>query len=230
MEVNKAAAGSVTAYDTIASSSGNYADTSNIKVRIDGNDVPVSDYTVTAQAKPFVKGQNIADSEKVLLTAGKGKKVYINLRNFTDNGRDYKEYEFDIKKQIEDLNPKVTYSGGNTIVEIMDITYPLQENTDYIVSSQTSTDANGDSFITVTINGMGSYDGTWESDPIPVTQGPEQVVSLDWDQPAGKDGVRGTYDYDKDMSGETYRISDDWINEVWFANDPTKDMGKVSFR
>lgn len=229
-EVQKAAAGNVTAYDTIASSSGNYADTSNIKVRIDGVDVPASDYTVTAQPKSFVKEQNIADSEKVLLTAGKGKKVYINLRNFTHNGRDYTEYDFDITKQIKDLNPKVTYSGGKTIVEIMDITYPLVENTDYIVSSQSSTDANGDPVIIVTINGMGNYQGSWVSDPIPVTQGPEQVVSLDWTPPAGKDGVPGTYDYDKDMSGETYRISDDWINEVWFANDPTKRYGQGQFQ
>lgn len=229
--VNKAVVtGNVVTPYTTGFDKANYADTSNVKVNVNGYVLPESDYTVTSQPKAFVKGQTIADSEKVMLTAGQNKKAYINFRNFLVDGSEYVEYDFSLSKKIEDLNPKVTYSGGQVQIEIMDITYPLVSPTDYMSTTTSTTDSDGDPAVIVTITGQNNYSGTWTSDPIKVTQGPEKLVNLEYTTSAGVDGIPGVFDYNLDLGGVTYQLENEKIAPVWIQGNPTKKYGKNEFQ
>ncbi|KAI4451524.1 hypothetical protein C823_006084 [Eubacterium plexicaudatum ASF492] len=124
----------------------------------------------------------------------------------------------------------MTYSGGQVQIEIMDITYPLVSPTDYMSTTTSTTDSDGDPAVIVTITGQNNYSGTWTSDPIKVTQGPEKLVNLEYTTSAGVDGIPGVFDYNLDLGGVTYQLENEKIAPVWIQGNPTKNMVKMNFR
>ncbi len=211
-----------------------YANSRNIKVSVNGKEIDTSDYTVSKQPRPYSKDEaihGVPSDDMVSLEAGQ-KQMYINLRNFTkedDSGiaQDYIFYSYSLKKNINDLNPSASYNqaSGKVVVSINDISYSLRENTDYtVINTEEGTNADGNRTEKVTIEGLGNYEGEWTSPEIEVPQASEKTIRLAWNSITGKEGIKGTYDYDIDLDGRTYQISKEQVGVVWNEDDETEQF------
>lgn len=206
-----------------------YADSSNIKVSLNGTDIDESDYTVTAQRKPFdtdnPSNNTIQNSEKVLLTAG-SHTVYINLRNYKESNTDPDGYltctVTVANKDIGKIDPNASFQFNpvtkKATVTIRDLGMPLVEGTDFrIVDYKYGTSQNGNPTVQITVDGINNYSGSsWTSEVQEYTEAPETTIGLVW-KALDAGGQEKIYDYTNDLNG-TYKLTEQEIDVVYTAN------------